>query len=135
MVNENINQLTSFSKPLLLSNELYRVSNSSNDFKFHCKQWVKWCMYSYAETLHCASSWKFDKAYRIMLHWFQVAFREAHYLAGEVVALAEKQNMDMPSLTLQQLKTIRYYDFITSSWAQSIQQLYICRFLKFTRNS
>lgn len=50
-----------------------------------------------------------------MLHWFQVAFREAHYLAGEVVALAEKQNMDMPSLTLQQLKTIRYYDFITSS--------------------
>ncbi|XP_021926897.1 argininosuccinate lyase isoform X2 [Zootermopsis nevadensis] len=47
-----------------------------------------------------------------------VAFREAHYLAGEVVALAEKQNMDMPSLTLQQLKTIseKFEDDVLKVW-------------------
>ncbi|XP_069703021.1 argininosuccinate lyase [Periplaneta americana] len=35
-----------------------------------------------------------------------VAFREAHHLAGEVVALAERQNVEISSLTLQELKTI-----------------------------
>ncbi|KAJ4439464.1 hypothetical protein ANN_07588 [Periplaneta americana] len=35
-----------------------------------------------------------------------VAFREAHHLTGEVVALAERQNVEISSLTLQELKTI-----------------------------
>jgi argininosuccinate lyase len=38
---------------------------------------------------------------------FQVAFREAHHFAGEVVTLSEKQNVEMSSLSLQQLQSIR----------------------------
>jgi argininosuccinate lyase len=36
-----------------------------------------------------------------------VAFREAHHLAGEVVTLSEKQNVDMSCLSLQQFQSIR----------------------------
>jgi len=43
---------------------------------------------------------------------FQIAFRESHHIAGEVVALAEKLNMHITSLTLQQLKSVRYDNFM-----------------------
>jgi hypothetical protein len=98
------------------ANHYYSVMNFglvltiTNDCKI---QYSNWVMHSYGEALHCASYWKFDHTYKIMQPRFQVAFREAHHLAGEVVVLAEKQNVDMPILTLQQLKSIRYDNFIT----------------------
>jgi argininosuccinate lyase len=56
--------------------------------------WEAWC-------------WKVYEAYKIMQLWFQIAFREAHRLAGEVVTLSEKQNVAMSSLSLEQLQSIR----------------------------
>lgn len=47
-----------------------------------------------------------------------VAFREAHHLAGKVVILSEKQHVDMPSLSLQQLKSIseKFEDDVLKIW-------------------
>ncbi|XP_023702209.1 argininosuccinate lyase isoform X3 [Cryptotermes secundus] len=47
-----------------------------------------------------------------------VAFREAHHLAGEVVILSEKQRVDMPSLSLEQLKSVseKFEDDVLKIW-------------------
>ena len=60
-------------------------------------------MFCYREAQH----WKFHEYNKNVQLWFQVAFREAHHLAGEVVTLSEKQNVEMSSLALQQLQSIR----------------------------
>lgn len=60
-------------------------------------------MFCYREAQHL----KFHENNKNVQLWFQVAFREAHHLAGEVVTLSEKHNVDMSCLSLQQLQSIR----------------------------